>query len=328
MNRYYTPKRTEEFNPFKVYFSSRDKEHTLTRPVLKSKKWKRIDESITERINSSRFGVVTVYDNGDSFFKKEMYSRLKKSLSNEGVSSRGFSSEYSTHCDFCGQSIQYVAIVVSFPLDGSNKTKFHQIGCDCLALVFGTSWFGYRNASEIRKQLVNKNKQKKRQKEYRKKYKGYIEWLKKVSDYTDVISGYHQTFFRDMLDILVNGSKPFSKNMERYLRSMQRQKPFRTFVELDEYRMQFKSIEKQFTTLLELIIEVDGRENIHKRWSSYSFISNVYEQNIKRFRLPTNSQMEWVTKTYRRYSSKTQPNDGGVKLTKNEISKSVSNVPW
>jgi len=284
--------------------------NTMTRPKDVSTKW---SKSTVDVARSSRYGVVTVYDNnyGATSVLKESKTRLTSVLPKVNGSW-----DVHTHCEWCGQALDYVAIIVG--INDKNESTVSHIGCDCVGKIFGINWFGYRNADNAKKVLVEAAKSRRRAEEYPVKYAKELLWLKSVPEF---LRNKHQ-FLNDMIEIIEKGSRPISKKMENYLKSYMSRKEFdpKTFasakLEID------KTLEK-LTMILRLVESVDTTEDARsKPWSAYSFVRSIKER-FEMYHSPlTAKQMEGLNKVYTRYKGFTK------KSIENKMKGDANEIPW
>lgn len=224
-------------------------------------------------------------------------------------------------CDFCGNPLVYVAVI-----DGENlrdkSIKTYGIGLDCLQLVLGTEWAYYLQVDREIKRLKKIAAAKSRAKKYAVEYKDIIEWL----------TGFHpeyvkkNLFYRDMIAILTEGKKVFSKNMEKVLRS--RMGKIRMSVaEYDEKLKHHKEVViPRIAKLLDLVKEVDNiNENTFDipKYSAFNFVYSVMSSAIERNTL-TPGQKDGLNKVYVRYTK--MKKERGAMSTKKEVD--MSGIPY
>lgn len=211
----------------------------------------------------------------------------------------------SKKCDFCGTHIKYVAVItgdhISDPHTWSLK---YEIGFDCLQLVFGRDWNDYRKAKQSIDDLKKRAAQKRRKEDYAERYEDIIEWFNKTHpDYVN-----NNYFLCDMKDILFNGTKVFTINMEGAIRKIMKSHSYTP----DEYEKRLKHLIEEVIPDLEkvynLVCEVDEiipGTSVYDapKNSSYKFVSDVYHQ-AKRLHRCTPSQLHWMNKIHDRYVKK------------------------
>lgn len=284
---------------------------TMTQPADVSTKW---NNATVVLATSSRYGVITVYDN--SYNATKVLAESKTSTE-KMISNINGSWDIHTHCDWCGQKLDYVAVIVGIE-DGTNKATINHIGCDCVGKIFGIRWFGYRNTVEVKKKLIADAKKHKRSAEYPKKYAKELAWL----DSLPAFLLNKNTFLVDMKKIMRSGEREVSKNMESYLHALQERKEYdpKTFAtakqEID------KTLEK-LRGIMHLIEEVDASSIArNSQWSAYNFVKSIMEK-FERYHSPlTKKQMDALNRVYVKYR------DSRIKKNTNQMKGDPNVIPW
>lgn len=286
---------------------------TLTEAKDKSTKWS-VD---TVRLSDeSLFGIVTVYDNLGTPEKvlDESHNELAKHYQKIG----GDFSVHS-HCQFCGQKLVYVAVIVGIDRVNRETATVYQIGCDCVGKIFGESWYGYRTANDAKKTLVEAAKVRRRKEEYATKYAKELAWLNSLPDMLIV----RKSFLVDIKKIITTGSREITEKMEKYLRVLMHDK------ELDAKNFAKASIlintqiEKVQSILKLVESQVDATE-LHAPWSSYDFVKSILDRLIQWRHPLSQAQMDGLNKVYVRYMKSILPES---KLNPN-MKGNPNDVPW
>jgi hypothetical protein len=209
------------------------------------------------------------------------------------------------NCQFCGQSIRYVAIIagISKFAGSTGVGNYQQIGCDCLEHVLGKSWKHYGTMKSQLKTLVDAAKVVSRQKRYAEKHKDLIAWLESLPKSLLENPQYRYTnrFLTDMKRILTTGCKDFSKNMEAELRRKMAD-PRYDVAKAPETEKVVANEADKIRQLLKTIEEVDGTQ-IHERWSGYGFVNSVLTYTIQH-NGATRAQLDALNKIWLRYQNK------------------------
>lgn len=288
-----------------IVFNPIDKK-TLTEVSNLSTKW---NINVRSQIDGNAFALATVYDNsyfGDTFV--QLKDVMNKYYPNSDVELKPVN-----HCEFCGQMIIYVAIIVGINKTDSMKFTTHQIGCDCVGKIFGVKWYGYRTASSAKTVLVNQAKIRARKEKYAKQFSQFIEWLNYLPETLINRNG----FLVSMKKLLNTGERSMTDNMIKYLTKLYQSREFdlRHFAihqaELD------RNIEKVRSCLI-LVKDIDG-DNIHKSWSSYSFVCSILN-NLEKWHKISPNQMIALNKVYDRYSKK--------RIASKFVVPEDENIPW
>jgi hypothetical protein len=301
-----------------LYFNPKDLK-TLAFVKDKSVKW---NSGASDLVDVSMFGVVTVYDN--NFEYKKVFDNVSSELK-KLYPSFSHSFKKTEHCEFCGQSIMYVAIIIAIDKSDPEKIDFRQIGCDCLGKIFGTTWSGFRDADSIKKILVGQAKIRSRKEKYAVKYKHYIDWLNLLP--SAILE--HKQFLRDMKTVLTTGSKVFSENMEQYLKSLTTAKDY-SQENLKTLGTTVESVIAKLEHLLKLVSDTD-KDNITKPWSAYEFVNSVLTQTRNNYRVPTLKQMLSINKVYDRYTKirvKIAPKNASAVTTSQLTNPPTVDMPW
>lgn len=154
-----------------------------------SSKWSKEAKSL---VSKHDFNLVTVYYN----LLQTPHSVLHKSL------------PVVYNCQFCGQNINYVAIIES-----SDKTEVRQVGCDCVEKILGRTWIHFNTMTSMQKKLKESVAKDKRKAKYATEFKNDIEWLNSQ----DLK---YNKFLNDMRDILTTGSRVITNRMIFYMRKL------------------------------------------------------------------------------------------------------------
>ena len=166
-----------------------------------SKRWSPDTKNL---VSNSRINLITVYDNTD------LTSDVLNILGSNHL-------QEAHHCDFCGQKIKYTSVLKL--TKNSNVTHF-QIGKECLIYMDDHDLHveGYKEiknyVTKIVKDLVEKNKSKRRRTKYADLHTDVLSWMK---DHVEFVS--KNRFLSDMYNILLTGKKVYSKNMDFYVKS-------------------------------------------------------------------------------------------------------------
>jgi hypothetical protein len=311
-NRFYG---STVYNPMtdkneKILFDVKDPS-TMTRPKDVSKKWR---DAQVAMANSSKYGVVTVYDNnyGAREVLDECKTEVKKMLPNVGGSW-----DVHTHCEWCGQALDYVAVIVGIE-NGSHDAWVNHIGCDCVGKIFGIHWFGYRNADGAKRKLIEAAKIRRRAVEYPVKYAKELAQLESLPEFLLT----KNTFLKDMKRILRDGSRAVSKKMENYLRATLARKEYdpKSFaaakIEID------KTLEK-LDMILKMVESVDTTDELRaKPWSAYNFVKSIKDKYDTYHSPLTQKQMEALNRVYVKYR------DAKVKKNTNQMKGNPNDIPW
>ena len=224
------------------------------------------------------------------------------------------------NCQFCGQSIRYVAVIAgTSKFAGSTSvSNYQQIGCDCLEHVLGKSWKHYGTMKSQLKTLVDAAKVVSRQKRYAEKHKDLIAWLESLPQSLLENQQYRWTnrFLIDMKRILTTGCKDFTKNMEAELNRKMKDPRYDVTKAPETVKVVANEADK-IRQLLKTIEEVDGA-SIHERWSGYSFVNSVLAYTIKN-NGATRAQLDALNKVWVKYQTKkTAMKSVAVKLATND----------
>jgi hypothetical protein len=262
--------------------------HAMTFPKNVSAKW---SKSTVAMADTTKFGVVTVYDN--KYAAKEVLAESKFAV--HAMIPRIIHGSWApvTHCEWCGQKLDYVAVIVGI----DNKTKdamVHHIGCDCVGKIFGVRWFGYRDASEAKRKLVESAKARSRKEKYAVEYVKYIMWMLSIPP--DVMERTH--FLKDMYEILTTGCKVFTKGMETVVVRMMADPKF-TKVGAEKLKVQTTDIVNRIDLLLKLIASVDG----DGQSGTKSFVTSV-RSNVEKWGKLTEGQKNALNKVHVRYTER------------------------
>jgi hypothetical protein len=223
-------------------------------------------------------------------------------------------------CDFCGNNLIYIA-----EIDGNkivnddtlaNNVKY-SIGFDCLELTLGKTWVHYRAVKREIERLKKEAAEARRVEKNAVDYADLISWLQKKNS--------PNVFFRDMLEVLTKGKRPFTKNMENHVRNaIEREK--KILPKVNDYQ-------KKFNLLLEMIItldkiDVNNLKNV-PRWSAYTFVSDVANR-FKDTGFLSVKQKEALNKVFVRYNKRMKQLTSEPKNTapKMSISDIMKNIPY
>jgi len=293
----------------KILFDVNDPQ-TMTFPKDVSTKW---SKSIVAASLSTKFGVVTVYDN--SFSANEVLAECKKDVRKMVPKAKG-SWDIRHHCDWCGQKLDYVAVIVGID-NGTGDAYVNHIGCDCVGKIFGITWFGYRSASEVKKKLIDAAKKRRRAIEYPVKYAKELAWLDSVPEFLLI----RNSFLVDMKKIMRTGERAVSKKMENYLRAIQSRQEYdpKTFASAKQ------SIDKTLEKLhgiLHMIEEVDDEDMRMKSWSAYGFVKSITEKFVAWHSPLTQKQMDALNRVYVKYR------DARLDANTKQLKGNASEIPW
>jgi len=291
-----------------LLFDAKDKS-TMTRPKDVSSKWSKSTVAVA---NSSVYGVVTVYDN--SFGAKEVLTESAKSV-RKMIPKVSGSWDSHSHCEWCGQKLDYVAVIVG--LDRNNDATVHHIGCDCVGKIFGIRWYGYRNASNAKKALMDAAKKRRRAVEYPIKYVKELAWLDAVPEFLLV----KNSFLVDMKKIMRSGERAVSKKMENYLASIMKRKEYdpKNFATA---KQEIDKVLDKLRGILHMVEEVDNEDMRRNSWSAYNFVKSITESYSQWHRALTPKQMEALNRVYVKYR------DARLKKTTNQMKGDVNAIPW
>lgn len=296
-----------------VLFDINDRS-TLATPKEKSVKWKKV----TATIDNSLFGVVTVYDR--TYGAQDVINESRTALTKMLGSVSGVWDVHD-HCDFCGQSIDYVALIVALGM--FNTATVYHIGCDCVGKIFGVKWFGYRNADSARNRLVEAARARRRAAEYPVKFAANIAWLESMPPF--VIR--QSAFLMDMKRIMKSGEREVTKKMLAYLESFKQRKEFNGGSFADARAEHDRTVEK-LTLVLRLVEEVDDTDDKRNaKWSAYSFVKSVLDRFEQWHRPLTRAQMEAINRVFVRYK-KIQSDRALGTTVENKMSGDAAVIPW
>jgi len=283
---------------------------TMTRLVDVSTKWK---DSTVAMANSSKYGVVMVYDN--SYGAKEILAESEKSIKTMVPKVAG-SWDVHTHCEWCGQRLDYVAVIVGIE-NRTGDAHVSHIGCDCVGKIFGTAWSGYRIADSAKKILVVTASRRRRAIEYPVKFAKELAWLDSLPEFLLK----RNTFLTDMKSNLRTGDRPMSKKMVTYLHILMHKKEYdpKNFAiakqEIDKTREKLRGI-------LHLVEEIDSEDVRYQPWSAYSFVKSIMDKFEQYHNPLTRKQMDALNRVYVRYSGKR------IKRTENQMKGNPNEIPW
>jgi len=301
---------TSNTNTKSVLFDVKDPS-TMTTPQDVSTKW---SKSTVAMATHSMYGVVTVYDN--NFGAKEVLFESRKAIQTAFSKVVG-SWDVHTHCEWCGQKLDYVAVVLGISTGKPNATV-HHIGCDCVGKIFGMRWYGYRNAENVRKTLILAASKRRRAVEYPVKYAKEIAWLDSLPEFLLKKNG----FLVDMKKVLRTGERVMSKKMDNYLHALMAKKEYdpKKFatakLEID------KTLEK-LNGILHIVEEVDATEEARsKPWSAYAFVKSIMER-FERYHSPlSQKQVDALNRVYVKYR------DVRIKKNTNQMKGNPNDIPW
>jgi len=210
-----------------------------------------------------------------------------------------------TKCEFCGNNLQYVAVIDGFgsASDTIGKAIKHEIGMDCLTLVLGTRWAGYNSASTSIKQLKEDAAASRRKAEYAIKYKNLIDWTNGLPE--NYLSA--NSFVRDMKAILDTGSRPFTINMVNALVRV-RDRFMTKHGDVSKFGDHLKHFTEvtipKIKMILDLVCKVDGITHpAAPRFSAYWFVLSVYNGAVNK-NIFTQKQADALNKVYVKYKKR------------------------
>jgi hypothetical protein len=285
---------------------------TLSRPKDISTKW---SKSTVQMTNTTEFGVVTVYDN--SFGASDVLYPTRKRLKSYFPYVKG-SWDIHTHCEWCGQSLLYVAVIVGIDERDRSKSTVHHIGCDCLGKIFGINWYGFRSAADVKIRLINEAKKRRRVMNYSVTYAEELVWLDSLPE--PLLK--KNTFLVDMKRIIRSGDRIVSKKMADYLSGLMKSK------EYDPKQFAIAAVEIANTTekilgVLRLVESVDTTDEVRcKSWSSYSFVKSIFDKYERWHRPLTKKQMSALNNVYVKYKNSFS------KKTTTQMTGDASEIPW
>ena len=224
------------------------------------------------------------------------------------------------NCQFCGQKLWYVAIIIGKPKFADAKTGiYRQIGCDCLERVLGENWHHYSTAMSQLKTLKEAAAKEARQKKYAEKYPDFIKWLAVIVT-TSLIENKQYNwvnwFIKDMYLILTTGSKIFTPKMEDYLKSLMKDPRYQPAQSTQILKIVTVEVDK-VRKLLDLIEQVDGT-HIYESHSAFKFVNSVLNYVIKN-NGATQAQLDALNKVYASYK-KTSDGKVAAQVNLNDIS--------
>lgn len=230
-------------------------------------------------------------------------------------------------CDFCGNNLTYVAVVEGKEINGNSNCR-HEVGFDCLELVFGNTWKHYNQAMSSFKDMKKQAAIERRIEKNKIDFADIITWMK--DRHPDFIKT--NRFLNNMNQILETGEKPFTPSMESGVR---RWMVGRTFSDKNEYDKRLKHFETVTIPKIEkvyhLVCNVDnidhGTDPYTVRSSAYRFVLSVYQQALWEKRASPNqlSALENIFNRYVKIKNNMSNIDGG---DANTIEKLLSEVPF
>ena len=296
----------------KLLFDSKDAS-TLTEAKDRSTKW---NDATVKLSDESLFGVVTVYDNIGA--PEKVLEESRTELTKHFPKIEGDFSVH-THCQFCGQKLVYVAVIVGIDRVKRDDVTVYQIGCDCVGKIFGTMWYGYRTANDAKKILTEAAKVRRRKEEYATKYAKELAWLNSLPDMLIV----RKSFLVDIKKIITTGSREITPKMEKYLRVLMHDK------ELDAKNFAKATIliDTQIEKVQGILRMVEEKDDVNARqtqYSAYTFVKSVLDR-LEQWRRPlTDAQMQGLNSVYIRYTKAKNIANSQTQLMKGN----PNDVPW
>lgn len=244
----------------------------MSKVIIESRKW--YQEAI-DLVRNFDFALDTVYDN-----TRESSPKVQ-------------------NCQFCGQSIRYVAIISGQPMQMKVETPIKKhIGCDCLGRVLGEDWKYYGSAMNQHKKLVDAAKVESRKEKYANQYAEYIKWIEALPEFVK------NQFLKNVYVVLTTGSKVFSDKMEKFFLWHKNNPKYNGQEVLTNYN-KIADYKERCKKIIQLIESVDGA-HIHSNYSSFNFVNSVMN-SIDRQNGLTPSQMKALNNVYTRYTEKKNP---------------------
>lgn len=224
-------------------------------------------------------------------------------------------------CEFCGNNLQYVAVIEGHKIPDNSVAKVYSVGFDCLELVFGRDWKDHRVAKDAVKKMKEEAKAERRVEENKKKYADILTWYDNQSE--KMIE--NDRVFSDMRKVLTTGYRDFTPGMESWLR----QKMSEVKYTKDEYERKLAHFETvtlpKIENVLNLVKKVDNITNPYNApsYSAFDFVRDVHSQALVRKTLSL-KQLKALEKIYKLYSNQAS---GSVEENE-EIQKQIDEVPY
>lgn len=226
-------------------------------------------------------------------------------------------------CDLCGNPLTYVAVIEGNELSG-NKSRRHEVGFDCLELVFGRNWKHHSRAKNTIKGLKKQAAIERRKEKNKTDFADIINWFDNL--HPDFVNS--NRFLKNMKDILESGEKPFTSGMESAVRNWMKRKNYSKSEyqkKLDHFEnVTIPKIEKVYNLVCEVDKITPGTDpESTPRWSAYRFVKSVYYQAVH-LKKATPAQIGGLESIFSRYMNKKKTMNKGME----EIEKLQSEVPF
>lgn len=203
----------------------------------------------------------------------------------------------SVTCDFCGSHLRYVAVIKDIGDGGISKN----VGLNCLEHALGSDWSYLLQAKQKMKHLKKRAKIERRKKNYAEKFSDIIDWLEQRPN---LVSS--NNFFASMYNSLVEGSKDFTSNMERAMRSAMASSKYLKKDDRHVAEKNFKPLLEKIERVRELVMLVDGVSiigeavTVEAKRSDWKFVDSVYQYAKSNCRA-SEKQLKALNKIYAKY---------------------------
>lgn len=263
-----------------------------------SKRWK---NDILEVVEDHDFGLLNVYDAGATFRQDDH------------------------QCDFCGTHLRYTAEIAA----EDDQDIEYKVGLDCLEHAMGTSWSHLQDVERKIKELKKEAKRERRKEAFAEEYEKEIQWLEK---WMEITGGKSNNFLASMHEVLTEGTKEFSRQMEESLHEIIAEIDLR---ELKKKEERLDEIIGKLDTLIELIVEVDDLEwdedrNRYvgqKAGKAYNFVKSVRDFAVDNRRV-TDNQLEPMNEIFDRYKKKASDEDEAEEDDEPKAEEDAPKVPF